>query len=164
MAQMRSAMRALVAVDPRPAAVVGGLDRVFETLHVDQLVTMVYALADPSPTRWRSSTPATPSRCWSAADGTVEALSQHSTLILGVGGGDRSVLRWSSVPATRCCSTPTGWSSAARGLRRRDRPAGRRAVAGLADDLGEWLTRVVETTRDPTRDDDVAALLVVRDG
>ena len=38
------------------------------------------------------------------------------------------------------------------------------ALASLrSDDLEDWLTRVVETTRDPTRDDDVAALLVVRD-
>ena len=42
-----------------------------------------------------------------------------------------------------------------------------RLVAALSslrsDDLEDWLTRVVETTRDPTRDDDVAAMLVVRD-
>ena len=43
-------------------------------------------------------------------------------------------------------------------------PAGRRPCRRRAsDDLEDWLTRVVETTRDPTRDDDVAAMLVVRD-
>ena len=42
-----------------------------------------------------------------------------------------------------------------------------RLVAALtsarSDDPEAWLTRVVETTRDPTRDDDVAAMLLVRD-
>src|SRR5262249_8887778 len=48
MAQMRSAIRALLAVDPDPNAVLAGMDRVFDTLHLEQLVTMVYAVADPA--------------------------------------------------------------------------------------------------------------------
>ena len=48
MAQMRSAIRTLVAVDPDPDAVLAGMDRVFDALHLEQLVTMVYAVADPA--------------------------------------------------------------------------------------------------------------------
>ena len=37
-------------------------------------------------------------------------------------------------------------------------------TAYRSDDLEGWLTRVVESTRDPTRDDDVAAMLLRREG
>ena len=48
MAQMRSAVRAFVAVDPGPASVLTRLDRLFEQYDIDQLVTMMYAVADPA--------------------------------------------------------------------------------------------------------------------
>ena len=48
MVQMRSAIRTLIAVDPNPKAVLAGMDRVFDTLNLEQLVTMVYAVADPA--------------------------------------------------------------------------------------------------------------------
>ena len=164
MAQMRSAMRTLIAVDPRPEALVSGLDRVFETLHVDQLVTMVYALADPAHDRLEVMSAGHPEPLVVRADRTIEALTQHSTLLLGVGGGDRSVLE----VELRAGDALLLYTDGLVERRGEDSDAGTaRLVEALSslrsDDLEDWLTRVVETTRDPTRDDDVAAMLVVRD-
>ena len=64
MAQMRSAIRTLIAIDPEPEAVMHGLDRVFERWHVEQLVTVVYGIVDSDRGEVRSSTPVIPSRCW----------------------------------------------------------------------------------------------------
>ncbi|MDT4917785.1 MAG: hypothetical protein QOH89_2485 [Pseudonocardiales bacterium] len=46
MAQLRSSVRALLTIDPGPAAVVAQLDRMFELLAIPQLVSLVYALID----------------------------------------------------------------------------------------------------------------------
>ena len=164
MAQMRSAMRTLIAIDPRPDALMSGLDRVFETLHVDQLVTTVYALADPAHDRLEVVSAGHPEPLVVRADGTIEALTQHSTLLLGVGGGDRSV-REVELRAGDALLLYTDGLVERRG---EDSDVGTARLVGAlrslrSDDLEDWLTRVVETTRDPTRDDDVAAMLVVRD-
>lgn len=47
MAQLRSSVRALLSIDPGPAAVVDQLDKMFELLAIPQLVSLVYALIDP---------------------------------------------------------------------------------------------------------------------
>jgi GAF domain-containing protein len=164
MAQMRSAMRTLIAIDPRPGALMTGLDRVFEALHVDQLVTTVYALADPASDTLEVVSAGHPEPLVVRAGGTVEALAQSSTLLLGVGGGERSVLRVDLCPGDALLLYTDGLIE----RRNEDSDAGTaRLVTALtafrSDDLEDWLTRVVETTRDPTRDDDVAAMLVVRD-
>jgi serine phosphatase RsbU (regulator of sigma subunit)/anti-sigma regulatory factor (Ser/Thr protein kinase) len=46
MAQMRSSVRAYVAVDPDPRVVLGKLDHYFEIFEQNQLVTLLYLLAD----------------------------------------------------------------------------------------------------------------------
>ncbi|PSL03671.1 PAS domain S-box-containing protein [Haloactinopolyspora alba] len=48
MGQMRSALRALALTDPDPAAVLHGLDRLVERDDVIEMLTVVYALVDPS--------------------------------------------------------------------------------------------------------------------
>ena len=164
MAQMRSAMRTLIAIDPRPEAVMAGLDRVFETLHVDQLVTTVYALADPAADLLEVVSAGHPEPLVVRTDGTIEALTQRSTLLLGVGGGERSVLRVDLRAGDALLLYTDGLIE----RRGEDSDVGtERLVSALtsyrSDDLEDWLTRVVETTRDPTRDDDVAAMLLVRD-
>lgn len=164
MAQMRSAMRTLIAIDPRPEALMTALDRVFEALHVDQLVTTVYALADPGTDTVEVVSAGHPEPLVVRAGGTVESLAQDSTLLLGAGGGERSVLRVALDPGDALLLYTDGLVE----RRGEDIDAGAaRLVTALtayrAADLEAWLTRVVETTRDPTRDDDVAALLLVRD-
>ena len=48
MAQIRSAIRAFLSVDPAPVVVVGKLDRMFEQFGLQSLVTLVYAVVSPS--------------------------------------------------------------------------------------------------------------------
>jgi serine phosphatase RsbU (regulator of sigma subunit) len=48
MAQVRASVRALVTVDPEPAAVLANLQRMFTQLRLAQLVTLVLALVDPA--------------------------------------------------------------------------------------------------------------------
>jgi serine phosphatase RsbU (regulator of sigma subunit) len=90
-------------------------------------------------------------------------LSPHSTLLLGVGGGERAVLEVDLRPGDALLLYTDGLVER-RGEDSDDGTA--RLEAALAafrsDDLEDWLTRVVETTRDLTRDDDVAAMLLVR--
>jgi serine phosphatase RsbU (regulator of sigma subunit) len=164
MAQMRSAIRTLVAVDPSPTAVLAGMDRVFDALHLEQLVTMVYAVADPAIDQLQVINAGHPPPVLLAADGQIELLEHPSTLILGVGGGRRAVRSAEFRPGDRLLLYTDGL------VERRGEDADS-ALARLITALqtprpggpDEWLPAVVEELRDPTRDDDVAALLVARD-
>ena len=48
MSQVRAALRAIIAVDPDPATVMSRLDLLFERFPTEQLVSLVYAVADPA--------------------------------------------------------------------------------------------------------------------
>jgi len=48
MGQIRNAVRALAALDPEPAAVLAGLDRLAASFDDDEIVTVVYLLLDPA--------------------------------------------------------------------------------------------------------------------
>jgi serine phosphatase RsbU (regulator of sigma subunit) len=164
MAQMRSAIRTLVAVDPSPVAVLAGMDRVFDALHLEQLVTMVYAVADPAIDHLQVINAGHPPPVLLAADGQIEMLEHPSTLILGVGGGQRAVRSAEFRPGDRLLLYTDGL------VERRGEDSDSalaRLITALQTprkgDLDEWLSAVVEELRDPTRDDDVAALLVARD-
>ena len=63
MAQVRAAVRAYAAIDPEPAQVLGRLDRMFDLYGSEQLVTLLYLLADPIATSSPSATPGTRRRC-----------------------------------------------------------------------------------------------------
>lgn len=161
MAQMRSTLRALVALDPDPAAVARNLDRVFEVLQVEQLVTAVYALVHEGGRLVEVVNAGHPAPLLLRADGEVEVLRPAGTLLLGVGGGERSVLRTGLAAGDTLLLHTDGL------VERPDEDADvgtARLAAALRDlrddDLGTWLDRVVEQVRDPRRDDDVAALLL----
>jgi serine phosphatase RsbU (regulator of sigma subunit) len=163
MAQMRSAIRTLVAVDPTPTAVLAGMDKVFDALHLEQLVTMVYAVADPALDHLQVINAGHPPPVLLAADGQIEVLDHSSTLILGVGGGNRAVRSAEFRPGDTLLLYTDGL------IERRGEDADTataRLITALrtnrSDDLPAWLSAVVEELRDPTRDDDVAALLVSR--
>ncbi len=164
MAQMRSAIRTLVAVDPEPSAVMRGMDRVFDMLHVEQLVTMVYAVADPELDHLAVINAGHPPPVLLRTDGTMELLEHPSTLILGVGGGQRAVRAAEFWPGDRLLLYTDGL------VERRGEDADTASARLLGALVGpqtggdvEWLAAVVDEVRDPTRDDDVAALLVSRD-
>lgn len=163
MAQMRSAIRTLAAVDPAPAAVMAGMDRVFETLRLEHLVTMVYALADPKCDNVSVINAGHPEPILLGSTGSVEVLSQSSTLLLGAGGGHRSVLTAELRPGDSLFLYTDGL------VERRDGDNEAGLARKLADvprgndeDLTGWLGAAVDEIRDPTRDDDVAALLLRR--
>ena len=165
MAQMRSAIRTLVAVDPEPPAVLAGMDRVFEALHLEQLVTMVYAVADPAIDQLQVINAGHPPPVLLASDGQIELLEHPSTLILGVGGGHRAVRSAQFSPGDRLLLYTDGL------VERRGEDADAamaRLITALRTPRAElapegWLGALVEELRDPTRDDDVAALLVARE-
>jgi serine phosphatase RsbU (regulator of sigma subunit) len=163
MAQMRSAIRTLIAVDPAPSAVLAGMDRVFDALHLEQLVTMVYAVADPVLDHLQVINAGHPPPILLAADGQVEVLDHPSTLILGVGGGRRAIRSAEFRPGDALLLYTDGL------IERRGEDSDNamaRLIAALRSPRAEtaegWLSQVVEELRDPTRDDDVAALLVRR--
>jgi serine phosphatase RsbU (regulator of sigma subunit) len=164
MAQMRSAIRTLIAVDPNPTAVLAGMDRVFDALNLEQLVTMVYVVADPALHNLEVINAGHPPPVLIAADGQIELLEHPSTLILGVGGGARAVRSAEFRPGDTLLLYTDGL------VERRGEDADT-AVARLitalrsvrTDALDTWLSSIVEELRDPTRDDDVAAMLVARD-
>ena len=163
MAQMRSAIRTLAAVDPDPAAVMAGMDRVFDALRLEHLVTMVYALADPELDHVAIINAGHPEPILLGATGSVEVLSQDSTLLLGAGGGHRSVLTAELRPGDSLFLYTDGLVERRDG----DNEAGlARKLAdvprGTDEDLTGWLAAAVDEIRDPTRDDDVAALLLRR--
>jgi GAF domain-containing protein len=164
MAQMRSAIRTLVAVDPDPAAVLAGMDRVFDALHLEQLVTMVYAVADPALDQLQVINAGHPPPVLIAADGQIELLEHPSTLILGVGGGTRAVRSAEFRPGDTLLLYTDGL------VERRGEDsdtAMARLITALrsarTDAPDAWLSSLVDELRDPTRDDDVAAMLVARD-
>ena len=164
MAQMRAAIRTLVAIDPDPQAVLAGMDRVFDALHLEQLVTMVYAVADPALDQLHVINAGHPPPALIAADGQIELLEHPSTLILGVGGGNRAVRSAEFRPGDKVLLYTDGL------VERRGEDADTamaRLITALGtahtDAPGAWLSSIVEELRDPTRDDDVAAMLVARD-
>ena len=163
MAQMRSALRTLVAIDPDPAAVMHGLDLVFEQLHFEQLVTVVYGLADPGEGEVRVINAGHPCPVLIAPVDSPDEVTAARTLILGVGGGERSVVsRRFAVGDTLLLFTD--------GLverRGEDLGQGVARLIAQADvlrgpDLCAQLESLVESVRDPASDDDIAALAIRR--
>jgi serine phosphatase RsbU (regulator of sigma subunit) len=144
-------------------ALMAGMDRVFDALHLEQLVTMVYAVADPELDQLQVINAGHPPPVLLAANGEIELLEHPSTLILGVGGGRRAVRSAEFRAGDRLLMYTDGL------VERRGEDADT-AMARLITALrspypgspDQWLSAVVEDVRDPTRDDDVAALFVAR--
>ncbi|HYO40274.1 MAG TPA: SpoIIE family protein phosphatase [Nocardioidaceae bacterium] len=164
MAQMRAAIRALVAVDPEPSAVLPALDRLFEHYDFNQLVTLVYAVADPERGELVVANAGHPPPVLRRADGSVEVIAGEPGLLLGAGGGDRSPITVTFAPGDLLLGYTDGL------VERRDEDietgVERLVVAsGEADDadLFTWLADVVLAVRDTRRDDDVAVLALRRD-
>jgi serine phosphatase RsbU (regulator of sigma subunit) len=165
MAQMRAAIRALVAVDPDPGAVLVALDRLFEHYDFQQLVTVVYAVADPANDRIVVANAGHPPPVVRHIDGSVEVVAGEPGLLLGAGGGDRSPITVPFVPGDLLLAYTDGL------VERRDEDieAGvdrlaRACAAAGSEDLFTWLADVVLAVRDVRRDDDVAVLALRRDG
>jgi PAS domain S-box-containing protein len=87
MGRVRNALRALALTDPRPAAVLGGLDRLFSaTEEEEQVTTVAYLVIDPE-----------------TGDGVLGNAGHLPALVLEAGGSPR----FDQVEA----GTPLGWAS-----------------------------------------------------
>ncbi|WP_028638087.1 SpoIIE family protein phosphatase [Nocardioides sp. URHA0032] len=163
MAQMRSAIRTLIALDPAPESVLTGLDLVFDRLDLEHLVTIAYALADPAAGTLELISAGHPAPLLLRPGGSIEVVTHAETMLLGAGGGARNVVTVPFDPGDvallftdglverRGEDTDAGMDRLVDACRRIDAPA-----------LDTWLEAVVDEVRDPTRDDDVAALAVRR--
>jgi serine phosphatase RsbU (regulator of sigma subunit) len=165
MAQMRAAIRALVAVDPDPAEVLLALDRLFEHYDFHQLVTLVYAVADPARDEIVVANAGHPPPVVRRRDGTVETVAGEPGLLLGAGGGERTPITVPFAPGDLFL----GYTDGLVERRDEDIETGVQRLVDAsgdaqAEDLFVWLADVVLAVRDTRRDDDVAVLALRRDG
>lgn len=163
MAQMRAAVRAYIAVDPTPEAVMAKLDAMFAQFPTDQLVTLVYAVADPAQDLLLVCNAGHPPPVVLRADGSSEQLPAADGAPLAVLPQRR---RQTSVPF-HVGDTVLAFTDGLIERRDEDIDAGQDRVLGAlaslaAQDLSVALDDVVEQMRDPDRDDDVAALAARR--
>ncbi|HET7351335.1 MAG TPA: SpoIIE family protein phosphatase [Marmoricola sp.] len=165
MAQMRAAIRAYIAVDPDPASVVERLDKFFRTYGIGQLVTLVYAVADPGRDTLHVVNAGHPPPVVRRVDGATEQLPMAEGAPLGLGAEGRSIVEVPFHPGDTVVAFTDGL------IERRDEDIdeGQRRLLELVPMLGdmpldEALSAIVESTRDHTREDDVAALAVRRAG
>lgn len=163
MAQMRSAIRTLIALDPGPATVMAGLDRVFERLDLEHLVTIAYGVADPAAGTLELISAGHPPPLILRSTGEVEVVTHRATMLLGAGGGERSVV---TLPFERS-DTALLFTDGLVERRGEDVDAGtdRLVQACLRTGRGrlaDFVASIVDDVRDPTRDDDVALLALQR--
>ncbi len=163
MAQMRSAVRAFVAVDPDPGTVLVRLDRLFEQYDIDQLVTMMYAVADPERDEIVVANAGHPAPIVLRADGTQSVLDVTDHLLLGAGGAERTAAAFPFGPGDIVLAFTDGL------IERRDEDidVGQRRLEAAcgrlrSGELRDHLVSLVDEVRDPVRDDDVAVLAVRR--
>ena len=163
MAQMRAAVRAYAAADPRPAAVVGALDTMFGLFPTDQLVTLAYLLVDPTTDSLTFTNAGHPPPALLRADGTTEQLPLADGAPLGTVPqergertvrfcpGDAVVIFTDGLIERRDEDISTGQQRVIDALPRLARP-----------DLTTALGQLGESLTDPARNDDVAVLAVRR--
>ncbi len=161
MAQMRASVRAYIAVDPAPEVVLGKLDLLFGTYQMTQLVTLVYLVADPLRGELTYANAGHPPAVVVGADGAAEQLPWADGAPLGLGIAPRT----SHTCALRPGDTVLAFTDGLIERRDEDIDAGQRRLLEEARGLGacalrEALPRIVESVRDHTREDDVAALAV----
>lgn len=163
MAQMRSAVRAFIAVDPSPGSVMSRLDRLFEQYDIDQLVTMTYAVADPDRDEIVIANAGHPAPVVLRADGSQSTLDVADGLLLGAGGTERKAVTFPFGPGDLLLAFTDGLVERRDedidvGLLRLEAACGRLRTGALR----EHLVGLIDEVRDPVRDDDVALLAVRR--
>jgi PAS domain S-box-containing protein len=163
MAQMRSAVRTLVAVEPEPDIVLARLDLLFSRFDLEELVTVVYAVADPARDELVVANAGHLPPVILRSDGTVEELDSPGGLLLGAGGSERATL----TIAFHVGDTLLAFTDGLIERRTEDISTGQQRLVDacpllVQQDLPAALIELVDAVRDPTSDDDVAALAVRR--
>ena len=163
MAQVRSAIRAYVVIDPSPDAVMTKLDLMFHKYDIAQLVTLVYLVLDPDRDEIALVNAGHPPPLVVGPDGFIERLPLAESPPLGVEGFERRTLR---VPF-RAGATLLAFTDGLVERRGEDIDngldrLGRRAPALAGADLPERLQELVVALTGEGREDDVAAIVVRR--
>jgi serine phosphatase RsbU (regulator of sigma subunit) len=163
MAQIRSAIRAHIAVDPTPEVVLNRLDLLFATYPISQLVTLVYAVLDPTVEELQFINAGHPAAVLVRPDGSLQQLPDAGGAPLGLQTAPRQHLTYPFRAGDALLTFTDGLIE----RRHEDIDQGQNRLLAAAQDLvqaplQEGLARLVQTVRDPTRDDDVAALVVKR--
>jgi serine phosphatase RsbU (regulator of sigma subunit) len=164
MAQTRAAVRAYAALDPSPEVVLTRLDQMYARSHAEQLVTLVYALADPARDELAVANAGHPPPLLLHADGALSSLPfadspplgvawarPRRQVVVGFGVGDTVVACTDGLVERRGEDITDGLERNADAVRR---------MAG--QDLAAALPAMVEQVGDPSRDDDVAVVAVRR--
>ena len=163
MAQMRAAVRAYTAIDPEPASVLGKLDRMFAQFPTDQLVTLVYLVVDPGRNEILVANAGHPAPVLLRLDGSTEQLPDADGCPLGVLVQDRIA---HTVPM-RDGDTVLLFTDGLIERRDEDIDVGQKKVLHAlptlgAADLEGALVELVVSLREPSLDDDVAAVAARR--
>jgi GAF domain-containing protein len=163
MAQMRSSVRAFLAVDPDPTAVLTRLDQVFEAYQVDQLVTMLYGVVQPATDSVTLANAGHLPPVLVDASGTVRPVPVRGDLLLGAGGTRRRAV----TSPFRAGQTLLAFTDGLVERRDEDIDSGQSRLHRAATSLGtepleQALLRMVDEVADPNRDDDVAVLALRR--
>ena len=165
MAEMRAATRAFASLDPDPAAVLEKLDAMVMSYGSDQLVTLVYVLADAAAGHLVVGNAGHPPPSVLRADGSLERLPITDGPPLGVvasrrgrttvefGIGDTLLAFTDGLVERRDEDIDTGMDRLGTVVP---------AMAGMP--LREGVERLVDAVRDDTYDDDMAALALRRSG
>ena len=163
MAQMRAAVRAFASIDPTPAVVVAKLDHMLTRFGSDQLVTLVYAVADQRANTLVVANAGHPPPMVLRAHGGVEQLAFADGPPLGVSPANRAE---ATVPFAGG-DTLVAFTDGLVERRDEDIDEGlarlRGAIGGLSRiALVDGLRRLVESVRDERYDDDIAVLALRR--
>ena len=165
MSQIRAALRALVAVDPDPRTVMTRLDLLYERFPSDQLVTLVYALADPELDQLSISSAGHPLPVLAGSDGSTTFVPCPAGTLLGAGAP--AVSRRATVVPFLAGETLLLYTDGLLERRDEDLEVGEARLLEscrrmLSPPRAGRLDRLVEELRDPSRDDDVAVLAARR--
>jgi serine phosphatase RsbU (regulator of sigma subunit) len=161
MAQMRAAVRAYVASDPDPAAVVERLDGMLEMFAIAQLVTLAFMVIDPSSEELTVVNAGHYPPLVVSANGRADFVHVRVSRPLGAGPDDRTATTW-PLPAGSTLLLYTDGLIERRG-EDVDASLARlvRCAPGLAGPiLSEALAGLVETLQGGEWDDDVTALAI----
>jgi serine phosphatase RsbU (regulator of sigma subunit) len=163
MAQVRAAVRAYASLDPEPALVLTRLDGMFERYGSEQLVTLLYLLADPQNDTVTVANAGHPPPVLLRPDGSAHQLASADGPPLGVGAPARTEehVRFGAGDAV------VAFTDGLIERRGEDITEGQERVAFTAAALGgaplaDLVPSLVERVGDPSRDDDVAVLAARR--
>jgi GAF domain-containing protein len=163
MAQVRAALRAFIAVEPEPAAVMERLDLFYEQFPTDQLVTVLYALADPGQDEVVLACAGHPPPLLLSPSGAPEFIEAARGTLLGAGPAERTTTTVGLKPGQTLLMFTDGL------IERRDEDLeqSKERLLEVCGTLpsgpdGLDLEALAATMRDPTRDDDIAILAARR--